>query len=64
MDVGMFALLSADGLQLRETANPCVPYRFPVQWLGRQADDKQRTGILREMKCRQEEAQSSFSYGL
>ena len=51
-------------LQLRGTVNPCVLYRFPVQWLGRQADDKQRTGILREMKCRQEEAQSSFSYGL
>lgn len=37
--------------------------RFPVQWLGRQADDKQRTGILQEMKYRQE-AQAHFSYGL
>lgn len=37
--------------------------RFPVQWLGRQADDKQRTAILRQLQPEQEPA-AGFSYGL
>ncbi|DBB11107.1 hypothetical protein WJX82_008515 [Trebouxia sp. C0006] len=40
-----------------------VKERFPVQWLGRQADDKQRTAILRQLQQEQEPA-PSFSYGL
>lgn len=37
--------------------------RFPVQWLGRQRDDKQRTAILRQLQMDQEPA-AGFSYGL
>lgn len=40
-----------------------VKERFPVQWLGRQADDKQRTAILRQLQPEQEPA-AGFSYGL
>lgn len=40
-----------------------VKERFPVQWLGRQADDKQRTAILRQLQ-QDEEPSPGFSYGL
>ena len=41
--------------------------RFPVQWLGRQRDDKQRTAILKQIQADQSwflPASPAFSYGL
>lgn len=41
--------------------------RFPVQWLGRQRDDKQRTAILKQIQADQSwflPPSPAFSYGL
>ncbi|KAL3142045.1 hypothetical protein ABBQ32_004677 [Trebouxia sp. C0010 RCD-2024] len=44
-----------------------VKERFPVQWLGRQRDDKQRTAILKQIQMDQTwylQPTPAFSYGL
>lgn len=55
---GMF-----EGIIYLNQVDQMVRERFPVQWLGRQADDKQRTAILTELHYSNEPS-GGFSYGL